>query len=342
MAVNLRDVARRAGVSVPTASRVLSGSDYPVAEDLRAKVVEAARDLDYVPNAQAQALLSGDPRTVGVLVGTVDDPYFSEIVNGVQDVATARHLLVTICNTDRDIDRELEYFRLLQAHRTGYVIIAGSGLVDEAYIAGMDARIRSFTTSGGRAVAIGHPQVPVDRVVTDNAGGARELGRHLLSLGHRQIGVLVGVANVSSTIERLDGLRAVVAEAGGALHLRHGEATRDAGYAGAGELLAAHPATTALVGTADQMAIGALSWLREHGRRVPEEVSVAGFNDIAVSRDLQLTSVRLPLRQMGSAALELALTPAPDQELIETMRPTELVVRATTAPAPTVPATSRG
>lgn len=334
MAVNLRDVARRAGVSVPTASRVLSGSNYPVAEDLRTKVVEAARDLDYVPNAQAQALLSGDPRTVGVLVGTVDDPYFSEIVNGVQDVATAQHLLVTICNTDRDIDRELEYFRLLQAHRTGYVIIAGSGLVDEAYIAGMDARIRSFTASGGRAVAIGHPQVPVDRVVTDNAGGARELGRHLLSLGHRQIGVLVGVANVSSTIERLDGLRSVVAEAGGALHLRHGEATRDAGYTGAGELLAAHPATTALVGTADQMAIGALSWLREHGRRVPEEVSVAGFNDISVSRDLQLTSVRLPLRQMGAAALDLALTPAPDQELIETALPTQLVVRATTSRSP--------
>lgn len=333
MAVNLRDVARRAGVSVPTASRVLSGSDYPVAEDLRAQVVEAARALDYVPNAQAQALLSGQPRTVGVLVGTVDDPYFSEIVNGVQDVATAGHLLVTICNTDRDVDRELEYFRLLQAHRTGYVIIAGSGLVDEAYIAGMGARIRSFTASGGRVVAIGQPQVLVDRVVTDNAGGARALGEHLLHLGHRQIGVLVGVANVGSTIERLDGLRTAVASAGGVLHLRHGEPTRDSGYDGAGELLAARPEITALVGTADQMAIGALSWLREHGRRVPEEVSVAGFNDISLSRDLQLTSVRLPLRQMGAAALELALAPAPDQELIETTLPTELVVRATTARA---------
>ncbi|WP_277050577.1 LacI family DNA-binding transcriptional regulator, partial [Ruania albidiflava] len=183
--MNLRDVAHRAGVSVPTASRVLSGSDYPVAQNLRARVVEAARELDYVPNAQAQALLRGDPRTVGVLVGTVDDPYFSEIVNGVQDVATAQHLLVTICNTDRDIDRELEYFRLLQAHRTGYVIVAGSGLVDPRYVAEMGSRIRSFTASGGRAVAIGHPQVEVDRVVTDNTGGAEQLGRHLTALGHR-------------------------------------------------------------------------------------------------------------------------------------------------------------
>ena len=337
MAVNLRDVAHRAGVSVPTASRVLSGSDYPVAQNLRARVIEAARELDYVPNAQAQALLRGDPRTVGVLVGTVDDPYFSEIVNGVQDVATAQHLLVTICNTDRDIDRELEYFRLLQAHRTGYVIVAGSGLVDPRYVAEMGSRIRSFTASGGRAVAIGHPQVEVDRVVTDNTGGAEQLGRHLTALGHRHVGVLVGVASVSSTIERLAGLRAAIEARGGTLHLRHGEPTRDSGYTGAGELLDAHPQITALVGTADQMAIGALSWLREHDRRVPEQVSVAGFNDIAVSRDLQLTSVRLPLRQMGATALQIALAPAPDDALVQTELPTELVVRATTGPARTHP-----
>lgn len=337
MAVNLRDVAHRAGVSVPTASRVLSGSDYPVAQDLRARVLDAARELDYVPNAQAQALLRGDPRTVGVLVGTVDDPYFSEIVNGVQDVATAQHLLVTICNTDRDIDRELEYFRLLQAHRTGYVIVAGSGLVDPRYVAEMGSRIRSFTASGGRAVAIGHPQVEVDRVVTDNTGGAEQLGRHLTALGHRHVGVLVGVASVSSTIERLAGLRAAIEARGGTLHLRHGEPTRDSGYTGAGELLDAHPQITALVGTADQMAIGALSWLREHDRRVPEQVSVAGFNDIAVSRDLQLTSVRLPLRQMGATALQIALAPAPDDALVQTELPTELVVRATTGPARTHP-----
>ncbi|WP_169579508.1 LacI family DNA-binding transcriptional regulator [Ruania albidiflava] len=335
--MNLRDVAHRAGVSVPTASRVLSGSDYPVAQDLRARVLDAARELDYVPNAQAQALLRGDPRTVGVLVGTVDDPYFSEIVNGVQDVATAQHLLVTICNTDRDIDRELEYFRLLQAHRTGYVIVAGSGLVDPRYVAEMGARIRSFTASGGRAVAIGHPQVEVDRVVTDNTGGAEQLGRHLTALGHRHVGVLVGVASVSSTIERLAGLRAAIQAKGGTLHLRHGEPTRDSGYTGAGELLDAHPQITALVGTADQMAIGALSWLREHDRRVPEQVSVAGFNDIAVSRDLQLTSVRLPLRQMGATALQIALAPAPDDALVQTELPTELVVRATTGPARTHP-----
>ncbi|UFU05008.1 LacI family DNA-binding transcriptional regulator [Ruania halotolerans] len=326
---NLRDVARHAGVSVPTASRVLSGSDYPVAEQLRTRVLAAADELDYVPNAQAQGLLTGNPGTVGVLVGTVDDPYFSEIVNGVQDVATARHLLVTICNTERDVDRELAYFRLLQAHRTGIVIIAGSGLQDARYIEGMTGRVRSFERSGGRVVAIGHPLIDVDRVLADNAGGAQDLGRHLTGLGHREVGVLAGVAEVNSTVERLNGLRESIDGAGGRLHLRHGAPTRDEGYLGAGELLEAHPEITALVGTADQMAIGATSWLRDHGRDVPEEIAVAGFNDIAVSRDLDLTSVRLPLRDMGVMALEVALSPAPEDPVVRELE-TELIVRGTT------------
>src|SRR5699024_9401263 len=98
---------------------------------------------------------------------------------------------------------------------------------------------------------------------------------------HRHIGVLTGVANVTSTIERLTGLRSAVTSAEGRLYLHDGGPTRDGGYSGAAELLGQHPHITALVGTADQMAIGAMSWLREHGRQVPEEVSVAGFNDIA-------------------------------------------------------------
>src|SRR5699024_2673051 len=145
------------------------------------------------------------------------------------------------------------------------------------------------------------------RVVTDNTGGAEQLGRHLTALGHRHVGVLVGVASVSSTIERLAGLRAAIQASGGTLHLRHGEPTMDSGYTGAGELLDAHPQCTARLGIADQMAIGALSRLRVHDRLVPVQVSVAGVNDIAVPRALQLISVRLPLRQMGAPSLQIAL-----------------------------------
>ncbi|GLY71561.1 LacI family DNA-binding transcriptional regulator [Amycolatopsis taiwanensis] len=335
MAANLRDVARRAGVSVPTASRVLSGADYRVSDDLRARVERAARELDYVPNAQAQALLQGNAGTVGVLAGDVRDPYFSEIINGVHAAATVRKLLVTICNTDRDVARELEYFRLLQAHRTGIVIIAGSELDDETYKRGMAARSRSFQNSGGRVIAVGNPFLEADHVLVDNVAGGRALGEHLVALGHREIGVVAGDAKVLSTVDRIAGLREALEGAGGMVHVRYGSASREGGYAGAQELLKDHPGSTAIVGSADQMAIGALTFLRHAGRTVPGDISIAGFNDIAGCEDVvpALTSVRLPLTEMGAIALELATTPAPPDKPLVRELSTELIVRESTGRA---------
>ncbi|MGP9744099.1 LacI family DNA-binding transcriptional regulator [Brachybacterium sp. AOP29-B2-41] len=336
MAITLKDVAQRAGVSVPTASRVLSGSSYPVVEELRLRVRQAAEELDYVPNAQAQGLLRGNTGTIGVLVGDVGDPYFSEIVNGIHERATVENLLVTICHTERDPDRELGYFRMLQSHRAHSVILAGSGLNDESYRAGIDARVRSFRAAGGHVVAIGTPVVAVDRVLVDNRDGGRMLGRHLIDLGHRDVALISGPATLVSTEERLGGLKEALDEAGARLIIHHGPSTRDEGYRAAGELLARHPELTAITGTADQMAIGAMSQLRDQGRSVPEDISVAGFNDIAVSRDLSpsLTTVRLPLREMGSAALDIALSV--DREIdahpVERQLGVELVVRGSTGP----------
>jgi LacI family transcriptional regulator len=337
VAVNLRDVARRAGVSVPTASRVLSGSEYTVAAELRARVERAAHELHYVPNAHARALLGGNLATVGVLAGDVGDPYFSQIIDGVQELASQHRMLVTICNTGRDVDRELEYFTLLHTHRTGVVIIAGSELRDERYQAGLRERVRSFLTTGGRVVAIGHPDLDVDRVLVDNEHGGQELGEHLAGHGHREIGVLAGVAHLASTIDRISGLRSALEARGGTVHVRHVPATRDGGRDGAGHLLADHPGITALVGTADQMAIGAMAHLRDHAVSVPDRVSVAGFNDILIAQDVTppLTTVRLPLETMGATALRLAMEPAGSGGPRSRRLTPQLVVRGSTGPRPT-------
>ncbi len=332
MSVSLRDVAQRAGVSVATASRVLSGSDYPVRASLRDKVEEAAAALDYVPNAQAQGLLAGRTNTVGVLVGEVGDPYFATMVNGIHDVATEQGLLVTICGTARDMDRELAYFRLLQAHRTGVVILAGSGIIDEAYATAMASRTRSFVASGGRVVAIGDPAAQVDRVLVDNKAGMRLLGDHLVSLGHRRVGMVAGNPGVASTQERIAGLREAIEGAGGEVHVRHVAQTREGGELGTAALFADHPDLTAIVGSADQMALGALAHVRERGLRIPDDIAVAGCNDISGARDAypQLTSVRLPLREMGATALRLALAEPSDEPVVRTFEPT-LVVRGSTS-----------
>src|SRR5699024_11031412 len=167
-----------------------------------------------------------------------------------------QRLLVTICHTERDPERELEYFRMLQAHRASVVIIAGSGLRDERYRAGIEARARAFQANGGRVVAIGTPTIDVDSVRVDNVAGARKLASHLVHLDHRDVGVLAGPKDVESTVERVEGLREVITRAGGSVQVHHGAPTRQAAYAGAQQLLRSHVGLTALVGTADQLAIG--------------------------------------------------------------------------------------
>src|SRR5699024_11110361 len=161
-------------------------------------------------------------------------------------------LLVAICQTERDIEQELAYFKMLQAHRAAVVILAGSGLDDEDYRRRVTARTNSFLATGGRVVSIGTPIADVDNVRVDNTAGAGDLAQHLVDLGHRHVGVLAGPANVGSTVERLGGLRQVIEAAGGTVNVRHGSPTRDDAYGGAGEMLADHPEVTALVGSADQ------------------------------------------------------------------------------------------
>lgn len=335
MGGNLKQVAREAGVSLATASRVLSGSSYPVSNDLRERVQAVAERLDYVPNAQARALITGSARTVGVLVGQVGDHYFDALVNGIRRVAAEEDCLVTILSTDRDPERELASFRQLQSHGASIIIVAGSGLEDDEYRAGLELRVRSFAAPG-RVVLIGRHAVPDDlpavRVETDNHDAGAVLGAHLRRLGHARVGVLTGSRLVTSTVDRVCGLTRGLGFAPTVVEVSQ---TRDGGCAGTGQLLARDPDLTAIVATADQMAIGALAYCRDHGIAVPTDMSVAGCNDIWVARDLapSLTTVHIPLEEMGAAALRLALA-ASNGVSTQQSFPVQLVVRESTGPAP--------
>ena len=328
--MNLKKVARLAGVSLATASRVLSGSDYPVTNELRDRVLAAASELDYVPNAQARGLLLGNPSTVGVIVGDVGDPYFSAVVQGLQKRATELDYLVTVINTNRVPERELAGIQALRAHRFGTIVVAGSGLMDEDYRHAVSTRLAAYRAEGNAAVTIGRHLLDVEMpsVAVDNTEAGRLMGAHLAELGHERVGVLAGDMGVTSTIDRIAGLREAL---GDGLVVLPVEPSREGGYAGAGALLAEHPDLTALAGTADQMAIGALAWLKEHDRRVPDEISVIGCNDIWVSRDLtpSLTTVHFPLEQMGALALEIGIA-AREGELRHEMLPVTLSVREST------------
>ena len=175
-APSLYDVARLAGVSIATASRVLANS-RPVRADLRQRVLESAAALDYSTNPHARALASSHDASVGVVVHDVSDPYFSEIVRGVLDGAETSNQMVLISNTYRDVQRELDYIRRFRAQRVSALVLAGSGRLDRETEAHLNAEITNFERSGGRAVLIGRHDVAGDSVAPDNAGGARQVAQ---------------------------------------------------------------------------------------------------------------------------------------------------------------------
>jgi LacI family transcriptional regulator len=328
----LADVARRAGVSTATASRIINGSPKPVADVLRERVLAAVAELQYVPNAQAQMLARSHRSIVGVVVHDVSDPYFAEITRGLQRVATAHGRLLIICNTYRDPERELEYIEVLHAHQAAAIVLAGSGYHDAAYAERAATKLRGYQQTGGRVAVIGRHDHAGDAVLPDNEEGGFLAGDHLFALGHTEIGVIAGPQILTTTTDRLAGLRRAARRHRRRLpasRIVYADFDRDSGAAAAERLLATHPEITALAALNDSMAVGALACLR----RTDRWVDVIGFDDMPIARDVvpSLTSIRLPLAEMGARAMTLALTeagPAPRVERIGA----ELIRRDSTRP----------
>jgi LacI family transcriptional regulator len=336
-AVTLADVARRAGVSPATASRVINGSPKPVADELRARVLKAVDDLQYVPNSHARMLARSELGEVGVIVHDVSDPYFAEITRGLQRVAIERGTLLVICNSYRDPQRERDYVEMLRAQRAAALVLAGSGYHDAAATRQLNSSLQAYEKGGGRVALIGRHTLVGAAVQPDNEGGARQAAEYLFGLGHRAVGVIVGPKHLTTCTDRLAGFRIGARALGRSVPGRllvEADFSRDGGFAAANTLLDAAPELTAIWAMNDAMAIGAMAAARERGIRVPEDLSVVGFDDMPVARDVTpaLTSVSLPLVEMGERALTLALRPG-GPPVIETA-PASLVIRSSAAPPP--------
>jgi LacI family transcriptional regulator len=310
----LADVARLAGVSQATASRIVNGSAKLVTDALRERVLRAVAELQYVPNAHARQLARSERIAVGVIVHDVSDPYFAEITRGLQRVATDHGRLLIICNSYRDPDRELAYVELLRAHQVAAIVLAGSGYHDAAFTRSLNVKLRAYLDSGGRVTVIGRHRVAGASVMPDNATGGYLIGGEVFGLGHARVGVVAGPKVLTTTTDRIAGVRRAAREHGRTLPARrieYADFSRDGGAAAAERLLDANPDLTAIVALNDSMAIGALAVLRARGIDVPGDMSVAGFDDMPIARDVlpALTTVSLPLVEMGARAMTLALDP---------------------------------
>jgi LacI family transcriptional regulator len=241
--------------------------------------------------------------------------------------------------------REVQYVAMLRAQRARAILLIGSGFEDRDWERAMGVELEPYVRAGGRVAVISrHHGLRVDTVQPENRAGAAALARALLDLGHRDFAVLTGSRVLTTVIDRLGGFREGLAEGGGRLadeHVIEGAFTRDGGYAAATELLRRGSRPTCVFAVTDVMAIGALAAFRDHGVDVPGEISLAGFDDIPIVRDLvpPLTTVALPLDAMGERVMNLALRePHGNRSRIERI-PGDVVLRASTA-AP--PAGSRG
>jgi LacI family transcriptional regulator len=329
----LHDVAREAGVSLATASRSLNGSARKVNEAYRLRVVEAAERLGYTTNLFAQAVAKGSTTTVALLVADIADPYFSTIAAGVIDAASEEGLVVTIAVTGRDVRRELDTVRALRGQRPRVIILAGSRTTGSPYEELLRGELSSFESTGGKVAFISQDAAPFATVLLDNRAGARDLAVALVGLGYRNFAVIAGPRPIRTAQERLDGFRSGLAEHGidlPAERVIHSDFTRDGGYRGVQELLASGSPVDLVFAVNDVMAVGVVSALRDAGLDPGAGIGVAGYDDIPTVRDITpaLTTVRIPLEDVGRRALHLA-TGATDGASLPPLR-TESILRDST------------
>lgn len=338
--VSILDVARVAEVSPATASRVLSGSAYPVRASTRERVVAAASTLDFRPNLLARALVTAKTSTLGAIVHDIADPYFGEIVRGLEDAARLSGYQLFVCSSDRDADRELEYVRGLLSRRVDGLIFAGGGIEQRVYAVKLREMLDRFRDHGGSVVVLSPHGYKAPTVLPDNRNGARQMAEYLLSLGHRHMGVISGPIHLRTSTVRLRAWEEAL-ERGGARQdpslTEPGGFTIDGGAVAAATLLDRQPGITAIFALNDLMAIGALAEIRRRNLRIPAQISVAGFDDIEIAKHANppLTTIHLSLYELGKHGAQMSLALLRGTEVESVVLPADLVVRQSTGPAPT-------
>ncbi|WP_352428968.1 LacI family DNA-binding transcriptional regulator [Thermoflexus sp.] len=331
--ISIKDIARRAGVSHSTVSRALRGSPL-VNPQTAERIRRLAARMGYVPNAAARSLATARTGIVGLVITTLADPFLAEIVRGVEEVALESGYRLFLATSNADPDRELAAVRALAESRVEGVIVASSR-VGELYLPHLEAL-------GVPIVLINNQREGpfLHSVAADSRQGAHLAMAHLLALGHTRIGYITGPPAARSNRERLAGYREMLAAAGidpDPEWIVEGNGRPEGGEWGLQRLLASSRRPTAVFCYNDMTAIGALKAARAAGLRVPEDLSVVGFDDIlfAAYTEPPLTTVAQPKYEMGRTAMGLLLRLLEGEQAPVHLRlPCRLVERASCAPPP--------
>jgi len=329
--VTIREIADLAGVSIATVSRVVNGRE-DVSDETRELVQRVVRERGYSANRSARGLSAGRTGFIGVTVPKVHPVYFSSILSGAAEALYEQDLRIVLCPTEHEHDREVSLLeRLMHGTTDGALLVLPEETNDE---------LESLLSYGYRFVVVDPLKQLNDRipaVSAANSSGANQAIKHLLGLGHRRIGAITGPIGWLATEERRRGYHAALASAGimpdPALEVA-ADFQVEGGIAAASRLLDAAERPTAIFAFNDNLAIGAMQVARARGLRIPEDLSIVGFDDIEWAQHVtpELTTVRQPLAEMGRMAVSL-LTRLLDNQSFEALHvelATRFIVRGST------------
>jgi LacI family transcriptional regulator len=319
----IKDVAKRARVSVATVSRVLN--DNPnVRPELCSRVLEAVKELNYQRDRVARSLRVRTSQIIGLIISDIRNPFFTSVVRGVEDVAYAHGYTLLLCNSDEDPAKESLYIDIMLAEKIAGVIISPvtevdnySGVLLQASVpvVAMDRRMRDLD---------------VDTVVVDNVEGACQAVSHLIEQGHHRIGLIGGPPQTTTGRERQKGYQKALTEHGIGLDqnlIKIGDFKQDSGYQMACQLLGMDDPPTAVFTANNLMTLGALNAIHEKGLSIPEDAAIVGFDDMpwALSLAPPLTAVAQPTYELGRIAADLLL-----RRIADPQRPIEQICLETT------------
>jgi len=300
MATTIKDVARVAGVSVATVSRALNGRANVTAQT-RERVMGVVAQLRFVPSSAAQTMITRRTHTVGALLPDLHGEYFSELIRGIDLAARARGLHLLVSSSHGDAAEAAAALRAMNGRVDGLLVM--SPHVNADFLWGnvpddLPAVLMNTRVAGGK-----HSSFAVD-----NHGGAYAMVRHLVERGHRDIAFVAGPDSNFEANERLRGYRDAIADLlpGVSEHVLQGDFTQESGFRVGSQVVALTDRPTAVFASNDMMAIGCLSALNEAGLQVPQDIALAGFDDIPISRYMNptLTTVRARITELGGLALE--------------------------------------
>jgi LacI family transcriptional regulator len=313
LSVTIKDVAKKAGVSYSTVSRALSGSTL-INEDTRKKVKEIAKQLGYTPNEIAKGLVSKTSSTIGLILPDITNPFFADVAQGIEECANRNGFQVFLCNSNWDLVREKGYLSTLNGKRVGGIIVSPATNHNSHFI---EDNARSIPTV---FAAYNPMNEEYNYVVTDDYKSSVIATEYILKLGHRNIAFIGGQEENNTNIGRLNGFVATMDKYGMEVrkdYVRYGKYRQESGYELTKDMLLKNEIPSAIIAGNDIIAIGVIQAVEEFGLKVPENISVIGFDDISYAslHKIQLTTVKQPINRIGELCVEMLLELIKSQDI---------------------------